>query len=83
MSEPGDKAQAKERKTGDRAQRFEWAIYACAVLAGVGYVGPYLGRITGYYEGLFSLAFVLCAVGLVQLYRAIAAGKSGETNGGE
>lgn len=73
----------KGKANSERATRVEWIVYALAALVGVGYVGPYLGRVTGYYEGLFSLAFVLGAIGLFQLYKTLAARKSGERHGGE
>jgi len=70
-----------ERKL--RTQQIEWLIYVGAALIGVGYVGPYLGKLTGYYEGFFSLGLVLAALGLVQAYKKLTIKKSGDIDVGE
>lgn len=62
------------------AQRAEWLIYAAAAFAGVGYVGPWLGQMTGYYEGLFSLGFVVAVIAAVHLFKFVYRRKSGDSH---
>ena len=35
------------------------------------YVGPFFGKLTGLYEGLFSLVFVVAFIGLVHVLKPI------------
>ena len=60
-----------KQQASERVLRVEWMLYVIGAIAGVAYVGPFFGKLTGYYEGLFSLVFVVAFIGLVHVLKPI------------